>query len=61
MLLPIKQIRYVNSVTHEGKVIVFATVESTTKDPKPGQEFTFGKIYYTVRQDGFEDKTDIVD
>lgn len=61
MLLPIKQIRYVNSVTHEGKVVVFATVESTTKDPKTGQKFTFGKIYYTVRQDGFEDNQDKTD
>ena len=61
MLLPVKQIRYVNSVTHQGKVIVFATIETTSKAPKTGQEFTFGKIYYTVRQDGFEDNQDKTD
>jgi hypothetical protein len=35
-------IKHLNSVTHEGKVVTFATD-------------TNGKIWYTVKQDGFED------
>ncbi|MEO0790349.1 MAG: LamG-like jellyroll fold domain-containing protein, partial [Bacteroidota bacterium] len=53
MHLPLQSIAYVNSLTHEGKVVVFATTESTGSDAE-----TFGKVYYTVRQDGFEDNVD---
>lgn len=58
MLLPIQQLRYVQSIAHEGKVVVFATVESQDTDLGTRAPFTFGKIYYTVRQDGFEDNND---
>ncbi|WP_020567526.1 LamG-like jellyroll fold domain-containing protein [Neolewinella persica] len=58
MHLPIKKLSSVNSLTHEGKVIVFVTTESTGDHPQTGKPFTFGKVYYTVRQDGFEDNTD---
>lgn len=35
-------LKHINSITHEGKVIVLATA-------------TDGKIWYTIKQDGFED------
>ena len=37
-----EKLQHVNSITHEGKVVVFAV----TGD---------GQISYTIRQDGFED------
>ncbi|MEG3440322.1 LamG-like jellyroll fold domain-containing protein [Pannus brasiliensis CCIBt3594] len=40
--LSASSIKYLNSVTHEGKVVVFATDVN-------------GKIWYTIKQDGFED------
>lgn len=42
MLLPKEKIKHLNSITHEGKVVVFATD-------------TDGQIWYTIKQDGFED------
>jgi len=36
-----ENIRYINTVTHEGKVLIFATASD-------------GQIYYSVKQDGFE-------
>lgn len=43
MLLQKDSLCHINSITHEGKVLVFGT----DKD---------GKVHYTVRQDGFEEK-----
>lgn len=37
-----KQLKHLNSIAHEGKVVVFATAAD-------------GQIYYSVRQDGFEE------
>jgi hypothetical protein len=51
MLLRKDDLCHINSITHEGKVLVFGT-------------HTNGKIYYTVRQDGFEEnygKTEVMD
>ncbi|MEL7039008.1 MAG: LamG-like jellyroll fold domain-containing protein [Cyanobacteria bacterium J06592_8] len=42
MLLKTQNVQYVNSVTHAGKVVLFGT------DP-------VGKIFYSIKQDGFED------
>jgi Concanavalin A-like lectin/glucanases superfamily len=42
MHLPKEKLQHINSITHEGKVLVLGTD-------------TDGKIWYTVRQDGFED------
>ncbi|MFM2060893.1 MAG: hypothetical protein RLZZ507_563 [Cyanobacteriota bacterium] len=42
MLLQQEQIRYINSITHAGKVVLFGTDSQ-------------GKVWYTVKQDGFED------
>ena len=42
MLLQGQEIRYINTVTHAGKVVLFGTDSS-------------GKIWYAVKQDGFED------
>ncbi len=42
MLLSNANLAHLNSVTHEGKVVIMAT------DPQ-------GKLLYTIRQDGFED------
>jgi hypothetical protein len=42
MYLAQDKIQHINTVTHEGKVVVFGT-DST------------GKIFYTIKQDGFED------
>ncbi|WP_084613265.1 hypothetical protein [Planktothrix rubescens] len=42
MYLTQQNLQHINSITHEGKVLVFAT-DAT------------GKISYTVKQDGFED------
>lgn len=39
-----KALQHLNSITHEGKLIVFATDTDATK-----------KIWYTIKQDGFED------
>lgn len=51
MLLRKDDLCHINSITHEGKVLVFGT-------------HTNGNIYYTVRQDGFEEnygKTEVID
>ncbi|MEG4836976.1 LamG domain-containing protein [Microcoleus sp. B9-D4] len=40
--LPQEKLQNLNSIAHEGKIVVFATD-------------TDGKIFYTVKQDGFED------
>jgi Concanavalin A-like lectin/glucanases superfamily/Ricin-type beta-trefoil lectin domain-like len=51
MLLRKDDLCHINSITHEGKVLVFGT-------------HTDGKVYYTVRQDGFEEnygKTQVMD
>ena len=42
MLLPLKQLKHINAITHEGKLLLFATDSS-------------GTIWYSVKQDGFED------
>lgn len=42
MLLQKEKIQHINSIAHEGKVVVVATDAE-------------GKIWYTVKQDGFED------
>ena len=42
MLLQKEKLQHLNSITHEGKVVVVATDAE-------------GKIYYTIKQDGFED------
>lgn len=42
MLLATQEIRYINSITHAGKVVLFGTDSN-------------GKIWYTIKQDGFED------
>ncbi len=42
MLLAKEKVQHINSIAHEGKVVVVATD-------------TDGKIWYTVKQDGFED------
>ena len=42
MYLQKEKLTHVNSIAHEGKVVVFAT---DTDD---------GKIFYTIKQDGFE-------
>ncbi len=42
MFIQKNDIQYINSVTHEGKVIILATS-------------TEGQIFYTIKQDGFED------
>src|SRR5918996_470232 len=42
MILPKEGLQYLNSIAHEGKVLVFGTD-------------TTGRIHYTVKQDGFED------
>lgn len=42
MLLKKEKLQYISSITHEGKVVVFATDAQ-------------GKIHYTIKQDGFED------
>ena len=42
MFIAKDKIQHLNSITHEGKVVVFATDAD-------------GKIFYTVKQDGFED------
>lgn len=42
MYLQKEKLQHINSITHEGKVVVFATDAD-------------GKISYTVKQDGFED------
>ncbi|MEL6492447.1 MAG: hypothetical protein AAFQ95_21055 [Cyanobacteria bacterium J06621_3] len=42
MLLPLQQLKHANAITHEGKLLLFATDNS-------------GKIWYSVKQDGFED------
>ncbi|QLE54021.1 hypothetical protein FD724_40135, partial (plasmid) [Nostoc sp. C057] len=42
MLLKQEQIQYINSITHAGKVVLFGTD-------------TQGKVWYTIKQDGFED------
>jgi hypothetical protein len=41
MLINKEKIAHINSIAHEGKVVVMATD-------------TDGKIWYTVKQDGFE-------
>lgn len=43
MFLALANLRHINSVTHEGKVLVFATDAD-------------GTVWYTVRRDGFEFK-----
>lgn len=43
MFLALANLRHINSVTHEGKVLVFATDAN-------------GTVWYTVRRDGFEFK-----
>lgn len=42
MFLPKEKLEHISSITHEGKVIVFCSDAE-------------GKIYYTIKQDGFED------
>ncbi len=42
MLLQKEQVQYINSITHAGKVVLFGTD-------------TAGKVWYTIKQDGFED------
>lgn len=42
MLLQKEQIQYINSIPHAGKVVLFGTD-------------TAGKVWYTIKQDGFED------
>ncbi|MEL6165790.1 MAG: hypothetical protein AAFR37_19245, partial [Cyanobacteria bacterium J06628_3] len=42
MFLKKEKLQHINSITHEGKVVVFATDAE-------------GKIHYTIKQDGFED------
>ncbi|MEM8780308.1 MAG: hypothetical protein AAGF26_15850, partial [Cyanobacteria bacterium P01_G01_bin.49] len=42
MYLAKNELKCVNSISHEGKVVVFATDNQ-------------GKIYYTIKQDGYED------
>ncbi|MEQ9372846.1 MAG: LamG-like jellyroll fold domain-containing protein [Coleofasciculus chthonoplastes F3-SA18-01] len=42
MLLQKEKLQYLNSIAHEGKVVVFATDAE-------------GQIHYTIKQDGFED------
>ena len=42
MLLQKEKLQHINSIAHEGKVVVIATDAD-------------GKIWYTVKQDGFED------
>jgi len=42
MLLAKEKIQHINSISHDGKVVLVATD-------------TDGKIWYTVKQDGFED------
>ncbi|MEM7373069.1 MAG: LamG-like jellyroll fold domain-containing protein [Bacteroidota bacterium] len=42
MLLAKEQILHINSITHDGKVVLLATDTS-------------GKLWYTIKQDGFED------
>ena len=42
MLLTKEKLQHINSISHEGKVVVFATD-------------TQGNIHYTIKQDGFED------
>lgn len=42
MLLQAQEVRYINSVTHAGKVVLFGTDSN-------------GKVWYTIKQDGFED------
>ncbi|GAP94317.1 LamG-like jellyroll fold domain-containing protein [Leptolyngbya sp. NIES-2104] len=44
MLLQKDNLCHINSIAHEGKVVVFGTA-------------TDGKVYYTVRQDGFEENS----
>ncbi len=46
MLLAKNNTTHINTVTHEGKVLIVATVA------EPGQPV---KLFYTVKQDGFED------
>ncbi|MDP5339492.1 MAG: LamG domain-containing protein [Nodularia sp. (in: cyanobacteria)] len=42
MLVKQEQIQYINSITHAGKVVLFGTDSQ-------------GKVWYTIKQDGFED------
>lgn len=42
MLLTQEKLQHINTIAHEGKVVVFATDAD-------------GKIHYTIKQDGFED------
>ncbi|MEM7373068.1 MAG: LamG-like jellyroll fold domain-containing protein [Bacteroidota bacterium] len=42
MLLAKQHIQYINSITHDGKLILLATDKA-------------GKLWYTIKQDGFED------
>lgn len=42
MFIPQEKLQHINSITHEGKVVIFATDSD-------------GKIYYTIKQDGYED------
>lgn len=41
-MLKQEQIQYINSITHAGKVVLFGTDSQ-------------GKVWYTIKQDGFED------
>jgi hypothetical protein len=45
MLLERANITHINTITHEGKVLLMATVV----------EQDTARLYYTVKQDGFED------
>src|SRR5262249_41112101 len=45
-----EQLSHLTTLTHEGKVVVFAAAERAA-----GQST---EIYYTVRRDGFENRTD---
>lgn len=42
MILQGQSIRYINSITHEGKVVLFGMDSN-------------GKVWYSIKQDGFED------
>ena len=45
MLLEKANIKYISTLTHEGKVVLMATVVENDR----------ARLYYTVKQDGFED------
>ena len=49
MLLKQPNTKHINSLTHEGKVLIVATVM------EHGVENGTAQLYYTVKQDGFED------